>query len=81
MKSELDLFKRELETERRKTGELKDMGRREQQEYQNQLNSEREKIGKKIQEQDSRYKDVERKFADQMRKSDLMESELEKYKN
>ena len=59
---------------------MKESSRKQQQDYQNMLNAEREKLGRRLQDEESKYKDAEKRFADQLRKSDLIENELEKYR-
>ncbi len=59
---------------------MKDVSRRQQQDYQNSINAERDKLGRRLQDEESKYKDAEKRFADQLRKSDLIESQLDKYR-
>lgn len=80
LKAEIDSYRKELDSERRKTGEMKDQSRRQQQEYQSQLNQEREKLSNRLQDEENRYRDAEKRFGEQLRKSDMMESDLEKYR-
>ena len=56
------------------------MHKRYQQEFQDNLNNERDKLGKKLQDYDSRYNDVDRKVGDQLKRSDLLQAEMDKYK-
>lgn len=59
---------------------MKDLSRRQQQDHQNQLNQEREKLSKRLQDEDNKYRDAERRFEEHLRKSDLMEADLDKYR-
>jgi peptidoglycan hydrolase CwlO-like protein len=44
------------------------------------LNAEREKLSRRLQDEENKYRDAEKRLGDQLRKSDLIESELDKYR-
>ena len=65
-----------METERRRSTELNNLQSKYRDDFQRNLSSERDGLGRRLQEYQDKYGGVDRKLMDQLKLSDMMQADL-----